>query len=82
MNANVVNGVVLNDTISEELALLQGGYARVIADELDESIGFLLEQSSYFDDKTKTFLELLKILHVSRTVLLNLVPKEKKGGTQ
>lgn len=82
MNANVVNGVVLNDTISEELALLQGGYARVIADELDESIGFLLEQSSYFDDKPKVFLDLLKLLHVSRTVLLNLIPKEEKGGAQ
>ncbi|NVK91924.1 hypothetical protein [Bacteroides sp. L10-4] len=82
MSYNVVNGVVLNDAISKELASLQGGYARLISDELADLIGFLLEYNEYFDDKIKELLDFLAILHAARTALLNLIPEEQEGGVR
>lgn len=53
MDNTTVNGIVLNDSISNCLLKLQNNRAASLAELLDDSIGFLLEYSGYFYDKFK-----------------------------
>ena len=76
-----VNGIVLNDSISNCLLKLQNNRAASLAELLDDSIGFLLEYSGYFYDNSKTFLDVLATLHNARTEFLGLIPNQK-GGAQ
>ena len=61
MDNTTVNGIVLNDSISNCLLKLQNNRAASLAELLDDSIGFLLEYSGYFYDNSKTFLDVLAI---------------------
>ena len=63
MDNTTVNGIVLNDSISNCLLKLQNNRAASLAELLDDSIGFLLEYSGYFYDNSKTFLDVLATLH-------------------
>ena len=76
-----VNGIVLDDSISNCLLKLQNNRAASLAELLDDSIGFLLEYSGYFYDNSKTFLDILATLHNARTEFLGLIPNQK-GGAQ
>ena len=55
MDNTTVNGIVLDDSISNCLLKLQNNRAASLAELLDDSIGFLLEYSGYFYDNSKTF---------------------------
>ena len=81
MDNTTVNGIVLNDSISNCLLKLQNNRAASLAELLDDSIGFLLEYSGYFYDNSKTFLDVLATLHNARTEFLGLIPNQK-GGAQ
>ena len=81
MDNTTVNGIVLDDSISNCLLKLQNNRAASLAELLDDSIGFLLEYSGYFYDNSKTFLDVLATLHNARTEFLGLIPKQK-GGAQ
>ena len=70
MDNTTVNGIVLNDSISNCLLKLQNNRAASLAELLDDSIGFLLE-----------FLDVLATLHNARTEFLGLIPNQK-GGAQ
>ena len=59
MDNTTVNGIVLDDSISNCLLKLQNNRAASLAELLDDSIGFLLEYSGYFYDNSKTFLDVL-----------------------
>ena len=48
MDNTTVNGIVLDDSISNCLLKLQNNRAASLAELLDDSIGFLLEYSGYF----------------------------------
>lgn len=67
MDNTTVNGIVLDDSISNCLLKLQNNRAASLAELLDDSIGFLLEYSGYFYDNSKTFLDILATLHNART---------------
>ena len=81
MDNTTVNGIVLDDSISNCLLKLQNNRAASLAELLDDSIGFLLEYSGYFYDNSKTFLDILATLHNARTEFLGLIPNQK-GGAQ
>ena len=81
MDNTTVNGIVLDDSISNCLLKLQNNRAASLAELLDDSIGFLLEYSGYFYDNSKTFLDVLATLHNARTEFLGLIPNQK-GGAQ
>ncbi len=53
MDNTTVNGIVLDDSISNCLLKLQNNRAASLAELLDDSIGFLLEYSGYFYDNSK-----------------------------
>ena len=74
MDNTTVNGIVLDDSISNCLLKLQNNRAASLAELLDDSIGFLLEYSGYFYDNSKTFLDVLATLHNARTEFLGLIP--------
>lgn len=82
MNAAYVNGVVLNECISNKLGELQQGYAVAIAEGLDNAIGFLLEKTYIEDSDPKELLGVLSTLHNARIELLALVPTTEKGGSK
>lgn len=81
MSTTTKNGVVLNERISKKLAFLQDGYAKAIADGLDNAIGYLLEEMGSEYRNPKDFIATLTTLHNARTELLGLIPNEK-GDTQ
>ena len=68
MDNTTVNGIVLNDSISNCLLKLQNNRAASLAELLDDSIGFLLEYSGYFYDNSKTFLDVLATLHMKKPI--------------
>lgn len=75
-----VNGVVLNERISNKLANLQDGYAAAIISGLDEAFGFLLENTESLSCSSKELLNILSTLHNAKMELLALIPqKEEKG---
>ena len=76
MDNTTVNGIVLDDSISNCLLKLQNNRAASLAELLDDSIGFLLEYSGYFYDNSKTFLDILATLHNARTEFLGLIPNQ------
>lgn len=78
MDNTTVNGIVLNDSISNCLLKLQNNRAASLAELLDDSIGFLLEYSGYFYDNSKTFLDVLATLHNARTEFLGLIPNQRR----
>lgn len=76
-----VNGIVLNEQISENLCKLQDGYADVLACEIDEAISFLLENRSMLADDGNELLNILGTLHYAKVEFLGLIPQREKGGT-
>ena len=80
MDNTTVNGIVLDDSISNCLLKLQNNRAASLAELLDDSIGFLLEYSGYFYDNSKTFLDVLATLHNARSEFLGLIPNQKGGA--
>ncbi len=81
MTTTTINGVVLNERISKKLAFLQTGYAESIANELDDAIGYLLEEIGCEYRDPKALIATLTTLHNARTELLGLIP-DKEGGEQ
>lgn len=77
-----VNEIVLNESISKNLLGLQKSRAASLAELLDDSIGFLLENNHYFFDKPQAFLEVLATLHDARTEFLGLIPNEEGGSNE
>lgn len=77
-----VNEIVLNESISKNLLSLQKFRAASLAELLDDSIGFLLENNNCFFDKPQAFLDVLATLHDARTEFLGLIPNEKGGGNE
>lgn len=80
MNNTTVNGIVLNESISKKLLGLQKFRAVLLAELLDDSIGFLLENNSFFYERSKEFLDVLATLHNARTEFLGLIPNEEGGN--
>lgn len=80
MNVTNINGVVLNERISENLVKLQDGYASVLASGLNDVIGFLLENRVSFDGDSKEILNVLETLYYARTELMALVPQKEDGS--
>ena len=77
-----VNGIVLDDAITKQLATLQDEYARVLSDGLSDIMDYILEESVlYSTNKEKKLLEYIETIHAVRKALLKLVP-QKKGGAQ
>lgn len=81
MIETTVNGVMLNERISKKLASLQYGYAKSIADGLDDAIGYILEEIGCEYKNPKALVETLTTLHNARTELLGLIP-DKEGGNK
>lgn len=75
-----VNGIVLNEQISENLYKLQDGYADALACEIDEAISFLLENRSMLVEDSNELLNILGTLHCARVEFLGLIPQREKGG--
>ena len=82
MNDVNVNGIVLDDTITKQLAELQDDYARILSDGLGNIMDCILGDCM-IDSRCseKKLLEYLQIIHYTRKALMKLVP-EKKGGEQ
>lgn len=86
MNDMTINGVVLNESISEHLRSLQDWEAKSLAGLLDDAIGFMLGNSSFFEDDARNFVEVLATLHNARIQFLELIPNmclednKSKGG--
>ena len=80
MSATIVNGVIIDDTISKALIGLQEWYADALATGLDGAIGFLLENSNYLNGDDRELLNVLGTLHNAKTEILALVPHTEKGG--
>lgn len=86
MSDMVVNGVILNESISEHLRSLQDWEAKFLSELLDDAIGFRLGNSSFFEDDAKKFVGVLTTLHTARIQFLELIPDKRseenkpKGG--
>lgn len=80
MNNTTVNGIVLNESISKKLLGLQKFRAVLLAELLDDSIGFLLENNSFFNERSKEFLDVLATLYNARIEFLGLIPNEEGGN--
>ena len=77
-----VNGIVLDDAVTKQLAILQDEYARVLSDGLSNIMDFILEDCVIHSTHSeKKLLEYIETIHATRKALLNLVPK-RKGGEQ
>lgn len=77
-----VNGIVLDDAITKQLAELQDDYARILSDGLGEIMSFILEDCLiHCRNEEKMMLGYIQTLHGTQKALLNLVPK-RKGGEQ
>ena len=77
-----VNGIVLDDAITKQLATLQDEYARILSDGLSDIMDFILEDCAlHSTNKEKKLLEYIETIHSVRKALMKLVPK-KKGGEQ
>lgn len=74
-----INGVILNEDISQRLAKLQNGNAKSLASFLDDATRFLLDNYQFFDGNEKDLLDVLCTLHTVRTEILGLIPEEKGG---
>ena len=82
MNTTTINGVVLNERISQKLSFLQKGYAAAIASGLDDAIGYLLEEIGNECTNPQKLINVLSTLHNAKTELLNLLPLKQEGGAQ
>lgn len=82
MKTTNINGVILNERISQKLCFLQEGYATAIAYGLDNAIGYILEEAGSECNKPKVLIEVLATLHNAKTELLSLLPLKEEGGEQ
>lgn len=72
----------LNETISKELAFLQGGYGQALIDGIDAVINLLLDQRDDMPCEDSTLLNHLYTLNNTRTSLQHLLQGvNEEGGT-
>lgn len=77
-----VNGIVLDDAVTKQLAELQDDYARILSDGLGVIMDFILEECVlHVNGREKKLLEYIETIHATQKALKKLVP-EKKGGEQ
>lgn len=77
-----VNGIVLDDAVTKQLAALQDEYARILSDGLSDIMDYILEECVlHSTNEEKKLLGYIETIHAVRKALLKLVP-QKKGGAQ
>lgn len=78
---NTICHFALNETISKELAFLQGGYGQALIDGIDAVINLLLDQRDDMPCEDSTLLNHLYTLNNTRTSLQHLLQSvNEKGG--
>lgn len=81
MNATTINGIILDERITQSIISLQGDYGKAIARGLDDAIGYLLEVVGLECNDPRKLLNILSTLHNARTELLGIIP-EQEGDIQ
>lgn len=77
---NTTHHFALNDTVSQELAFLQGGYGQALIDGIDAVIDLLLDQRDDMPCEDSMLLNHLYTLNNTRTSLRHLLHGVKEEG--